>query len=133
MWRGWDFPTLGLAGARYGASARRFYNTPHGVANAILLPHVMRFNAEATGEKYRDIARAMGVRVEALSLTAAREAAVEAVCQLNRDVGIPGHLREVGVRKGYSGAGPAALADVCTGGNPREASWRISSGYIRRR
>nr|VXZ92757.1 Lactaldehyde reductase [Klebsiella pneumoniae] len=50
MWRGWDFPTLGLAGARYGASARRFYNTPHGVANAILLPHVMRFNAEATGE-----------------------------------------------------------------------------------
>lgn len=59
----------------------------------------MRFNAEATGEKYRDIARAMGVRVEALSLTAAREAAVEAVCQLNRDVGIPGHLREVGVRK----------------------------------
>ncbi len=76
-----------------------FYNTPHGVANAILLPHVMRFNAEATGEKYRDIARAMGVRVEALSLTAAREAAVEAVCQLNRDVGIPGHLREVGVRK----------------------------------
>ncbi len=90
------------------------------MANAILLPHVMRFNAEATGEKYRDIARAMGVRVEALSLTAAREAAVEAVCQLNRDVGIPGHLREVGVRKqDYSGAGRAALADVCTGGSPR--------------
>ncbi len=100
-----------------------FYNTPHGVANAILLPHVMRFNAEATGEKYRDIARAMGVRVEALSLTAAREAAVEAVCQLNRDVGIPGHLREVGVRKeDIPALVQAALADVCTGGNPREAS-----------
>ena len=100
-----------------------FYNTPHGVANAILLPHVMRFNAEATGEKYRDIARAMGVRVEALSLTAAREAAVEAVCQLNRDVGIPGHLREVGVRKeDIPALAQAALADVCTGGNPREAS-----------
>ncbi len=114
----WAWP-----GARYGASARRFYNTPHGVANAILLPHVMRFNAEATGEKYRDIARAMGVRVEALSLTAAREAAVEAVCQLNRDVGIPGHLREVGVRKeDIPALAQAALADVCTGGNPREAS-----------
>ena len=100
-----------------------FYNTPHGVANAILLPHVMRFNAEATGEKYRDIARAMGVRVEALSLTAAREAAVEAVCQLNRDVGIPGHLREVGVRKeDIPALAQAALEDVCTGGNPREAS-----------
>ena len=100
-----------------------FYDTPHGVANAILLPHVMRFNAEATGEKYRDIARAMGVRVEALSLTAAREAAVEAVCQLNRDVGIPGHLREVGVRKeDIPALAQAALADVCTGGNPREAS-----------
>ncbi len=83
----------------------------------------MRFNAEATGEKYRDIARAMGVRVEALSLTAAREAAVEAVCQLNRDVGIPGHLREVGVRKeDIPALARAALADVCTGGNPREAS-----------
>ena len=99
------------------------YDMPHGVANAILLPHVMRFNAEATGEKYRDIARAMGVRVEALSLTAAREAAVEAVCQLNRDVGIPGHLREVGVRKeDIPALAQAALADVCTGGNPREAS-----------
>ncbi len=84
----------------------------------------MRFNAEATGEKYRDIARAMGVRVEALSLTAAREAAVEAVCQLNRDVGIPGHLREVGVRKeDIPALAQAALADVCTGGlAPREAS-----------
>ena len=95
----------------------------HGMANAILLPHVMRFNAEATGEKYRDIARAMGVRAEALSLIAAREAAVEAVNELNRDVGIPGHLREVGVRKeDIPALAQAALEDVCTGGNPREAS-----------
>ncbi len=58
-----------------------------------------------------------------VSLTAAREAAVEAVCQLNRDVGIPGHLREVGVRKeDIPALAQAALADVCTGGNPREAS-----------
>ncbi|STT56339.1 Lactaldehyde reductase [Klebsiella pneumoniae] len=107
-----------------------FYNTPHGVANAILLPHVMRFNAEATGEKYRDIARAMGVRVEALSLTAAREAAVEAVCQLNRDVGIPGHLaaRWASGKRIFPALAQAALADVCTGGNPREAS---PGGYRR--
>ncbi len=64
----------------------------------------------------------MGVRVEALSLTAAREAAVEAVCQLNRDVGIPGHLREVGVRKRIFRRWPRRRWRMCTGGNPREAS-----------
>lgn len=66
-----------------------FYNTPHGVANAILLPHIMRYNAEYTGEKFRDIARAMGEKVEGISLSEARNAAVEAVFTLNRDVGIP--------------------------------------------
>ncbi len=75
----------------------------------------------------------MGVRVEALSLTAAREAAVEAVCQLNRDVGIPGHLREVGVRK----EDIPALARGGAGGcvyrrQPARGERRISSGYIRR-
>ena len=77
-----------------------FYNTPHGVANAILLPHVMHYNAEYTGEKFRDIARVMGVKVEGLTLEEARKAAVDAVFALNRDVGIPPHLRDVGyVRK----------------------------------
>ena len=100
-----------------------FYNTPHGVANAILLPHVMRYNAEFTQQKFRDIARAMGVKVEELSLDAARDAAVEAVFALNRDVGIPGHLRDVGVLKeDIPALAQAALDDVCTGGNPREAS-----------
>ncbi len=75
----------------------------------------------------------MGVRVEALSLSAARLAAVEAVCQLNRDVGIPGHLREVGVRKeDIPALAQAALADVCTGGTRARRAWPISSGYIRR-
>ena len=100
-----------------------FYNTPHGVANAILLPHVMQYNAEFTGEKFRDIARAMGVKVENLTLEEARKAAVDAVFALNRDVGIPLHLRDVGVRKDDIPAlAQAAFDDVCTGGNPREAS-----------
>lgn len=100
-----------------------FYNTPHGVANAILLPHIMRYNAEYTGEKFRDIARAMGEKVETLSLAQARNAAVDAVYALNRDVGIPLHLRDVGVRKeDIPALAQAAFDDVCTGGNPREAS-----------
>lgn len=100
-----------------------FYNTPHGVANAILLPHIMRYNAECTDDKFRDIARAMGVKVEGLNLTQARHAAVDAVFTLNHDVGIPLHLRDVGVRQeDISALAQAAFDDVCTGGNPREAS-----------
>ncbi|MBJ3592364.1 lactaldehyde reductase [Salmonella enterica subsp. enterica serovar Saintpaul] len=100
-----------------------FYNTPHGVANAILLPHVMQYNAEYTGEKFRDIARVMGVKVENLTLEEACKAAVDAVFALNRDVGIPSHLRDVGVRKDDIPAlAKAAFDDVCTGGNPREAN-----------
>lgn len=100
-----------------------FYNTPHGVANAILLPHVMRYNAASTGEKFRDIARAMGRAVEHLTLDEARAAAVDAVFALNRDVGIPENLRAVGVRKeDIPALAQAAFDDVCTGGNPREAS-----------
>ncbi|HCM9653925.1 TPA: lactaldehyde reductase [Enterobacter kobei] len=100
-----------------------FYNTPHGVANAVLLPHIMRYNAEYTGDKFRDIARAMGVKVEGLSLADARSAAIDAVLTLNRDVGIPLHLRDVGVQQADIPAlAQAALDDVCTGGNPRGAS-----------
>lgn len=96
-----------------------FYNTPHGVANAILLPHVMRYNAEFTGEKFRDIARVMGVKVEELTLAEARKAAVDAVFALNRDVGIPLHLRDVGVRKeDIPALAQAAFDDVCTGEIP---------------
>lgn len=80
-------------------------------------------NADFTGEKYRDIARVMGVKVEGMSLEEARNAAVEAVFALNRDVGIPPHLRDVGVRKeDIPTLAQAALDDVCTGGNPREAT-----------
>lgn len=101
-----------------------FYNVPHGVANAILLPQVMAWNADYTGEKYRHIARAMGVSdVETLSLAQARQAAVAAVKQLCRDVGIPASLRDVGLKQDDVPAlAQAALEDVCTGGNPREAT-----------
>lgn len=101
-----------------------FYNVPHGVANAILLPQVMAWNADYTGEKYRHIARAMGLsEVETLSLAQAREAAVAAVKQLCRDVGIPASLRDVGLNpEDVPALAQAALEDVCTGGNPREAT-----------
>lgn len=101
-----------------------FYNVPHGVANAILLPQVMAWNADYTGEKYRHIARAMGLsEVETLSLAQAREAAVAAVKQLCRDVGIPASLRDVGLKpEDVPALAQAALEDVCTGGNPREAT-----------
>ncbi|MEX5412414.1 lactaldehyde reductase [Atlantibacter hermannii] len=100
-----------------------FYDTPHGVANAILLPHVMRYNADYTGEKYRAIAQAMGVDVQGMSIAQAREAAIGAVEALNRDVGIPASLRDVGAREqDVAELAQAALADVCTGGNPREAT-----------
>jgi lactaldehyde reductase len=101
-----------------------FYGTPHGVANAILLPVIMTYNAGCTGEKYRDIAAAMGVDdVNNFSLSEVRQAAIDAVYQLNSDVGIPARLRDVGMSAGdIDELAEAALADVCTGGNPREAN-----------
>ncbi|EHZ6872201.1 lactaldehyde reductase [Providencia rettgeri] len=101
-----------------------FYNTPHGVANAILLPHVMSYNADYTGEKYRDIARAMGVKnIDAFSLQEARNTAIAAVFALNKDVGIPEKLREIGMKlEDIPSLAQAAFDDVCTGGNPRDAT-----------
>ncbi|KAF7600740.1 MAG: lactaldehyde reductase [Candidatus Dactylopiibacterium carminicum] len=101
-----------------------FYDTPHGVANALLLPTVMEFNAPASGEKYRDIARAMGVSdTEAMSQAQYREAACKAVRQLALDVGIPQHLAEIGAREADLPAlANAAYRDVCTPGNPRDVS-----------
>ena len=97
------------------------YDTPHGVANAVILPTVMEYNAEATGEKYRDIAKAMGVcGVDAMSLDEARKAAVEAVRKLSSDVGIPATLTEVGVKEeDIDFLADSAMADACTPGNPK--------------
>lgn len=99
------------------------YSAPHGVANGILLAPVMAFNAEATGEKYRDIAAAFGVDVDKLDLEEARTAAVAAVAALTRDLGNPVSLREIGAKEeDLPALAQAAYDDVCAGGNPRTAT-----------
>lgn len=100
------------------------YDTPHGVANAIILPTVMEYNAPATGEKYREIARAMGVAgVDAMSEAEYRKAAVDAVRALSKDVGIPAKLSDVGVKEeDVQFLSESALADACTPGNPKDTS-----------
>lgn len=99
------------------------YDTPHGVANAIILPTVMEYNAPATGEKYRDIAKAMGVSgVDAMTLDEARKAAVDAVKQLSQDVGIPADLKEIVKPEDVDFLAQSAYDDACRPGNPRETS-----------
>ena len=97
------------------------YDTPHGVANAILLPTVMEYNAEATGEKYRDIAKAMGVEgVDEMSLEDARKAAVAAVKQLSEDVGIPKDLKNIVKEEDLDFLAQSAMNDACRPGNPKD-------------
>ena len=99
------------------------YDTPHGVANAIILPTVMEYNAPATGEKYRNIATAMGViGVEAMSIEEARAAAINAVKQLSADVGIPANLKDIVKPEDIDFLSESAYADACRPGNPRETS-----------
>ncbi|WP_273381858.1 lactaldehyde reductase [Actinobacillus porcinus] len=101
-----------------------YYDTPHGIANAVLLPYVMDFNKGFTGEKYREIARAMGVQgVDQMSPEEYRNAAVNAVKQLAKDVGIPEKLSAIGVQEADLPAlSVDAFNDVCTGGNPRDCT-----------
>ncbi len=100
------------------------YDTPHGVANAIILPTVMAYNAPATGEKYRDIAKAMGVSgVDAMTLEEAREAAVEAVKKLSADVGIPSDLKDIVKPEDVDFLAQSAYDDACRPGNPRDTSF----------
>ena len=97
------------------------YDTPHGVANAILLPTVMEYNAEATGEKYRDIARAMGVEgVDKMTLDEARKAAVDAVRKLSEDVGIPKTLRGIVKEEDLDFLAQSAMDDARRPGNPKD-------------
>ena len=99
------------------------YDTPHGVANAIILPTVMEYNADATGEKYREIARAMGVKnVDSMSVDEYRKAAVDAVRQLSRDVGIPGDLKEIVKPEDIPFLAQSAYDDACRPGNPKNTS-----------
>ena len=99
------------------------YDTPHGVANAILLPTVMEYNAEATGEKYREIARAMGVEgVDNMSQEEYRKAACDAVKKLSSDVGIPADLKDIVKAEDLDFLSESAYADACRPGNPKETS-----------
>ncbi|MBE6103060.1 MAG: lactaldehyde reductase [Selenomonas sp.] len=100
------------------------YDIPHGTACAILLAPVLKFNAPATGERYREVARAMGVEgVDAMSQEEYRQAAIDAVAKLSADVGIPTKLSELGVQeKDIDFLAESALADACTPGNPRDVT-----------
>lgn len=99
------------------------YDTPHGVANAIILPTVMEYNAPATGEKYRNIAKAMGVSgVDEMTLDEARAAAINAVKKLSADVGIPADLKSIVKREDLDFLAESAYADACRPGNPRDTS-----------
>ena len=99
------------------------YDTPHGVANAILLPSIMEYNAECTGDKYRDIAKAMGVEgTDAMSIEDARKAAVDAVAALAEKVGIPKDLKGILKEEDVQFLSESAFADACRPGNPKDTS-----------
>ena len=125
---GMAFSNVGLGvvhGMAHPLSA--FYDTPHGVANAVLLPYVMEFNKDYTGEKYREIALSWVLKgVDEMSQEEYRNAAIEAVRQLSKDVNIPQTLKEIGVKEeDLPALAQAAMADVCTGGNPRPCTYEL--------
>ena len=97
------------------------YDTPHGVANAIILPTVMEYNADAVGEKFRDVAKAMGVEgTENMSEAEYKKAAVDAVKKLSEDVGIPKDLKEIVKPEDVDFLSQSAMDDACRPGNPRD-------------
>ena len=121
---GMGFSNVGLGIVHSMAHALgAVYDTPHGVANAILLPTVMEYNADATGDKYKYIAKAMGVKgVEDMTQEEYRKAAVDAVKKLSADVGIPADLKEIVKEEDIQFLAESAYADACAPGNPKDAS-----------
>ncbi len=119
---GMGFSNVGLGIVHSMAhSLGAVYDTPHGVANAILLPTVMEYNAPETGEKYREIARAMGVEgTDQMTQEEYRRAAVDAVRQLSRDVGIPADLKDIAKEEDVLFLSESAMADACRPGNPKD-------------
>ena len=109
------------------------YDTPHGVANAILLPTVMEYNAEATGEKLKYVAIAMGVEgVEKMSQKEYRKAAVDAVKKLSKDVGIPADLKAIVKPEDLDFLTQSAMDDACRPGNPKEPTFEdIKNLYLK--
>ena len=120
---GMGFSNVGLGIVHSMAhSLGAVYDTPPGVANAILLPAVMEYNADATGDKYKYIAKAMGVEgTEDMSQEEYRKAAVDAVRQLSIDVGIPQDLKEIVKEEDIQFLSESAAADACAPGNPKDA------------
>ena len=121
---GMGFSNVGLGIVHSMAHALgAVYDTPHGVANAILLPTVMEYNAPFTGDKYKYIAKAMGVEgVENMTQEEYRKAAVDAVKKLSSDVGIPANLKEIAKEEDVQFLSESAYADACRPGNPRDTS-----------
>lgn len=121
---GMGFSNVGLGIVHSMAHALgAVYDTPHGVANAILLPTVMEYNAPFTGDKYKYIAKAMGVEgVENMTQEEYRKAAVDAVKKLSSDVGIPTNLKEIAKEDDVQFLSESAYADACRPGNPRDTS-----------
>lgn len=122
---GMGFSNVGLGlvhGMAHPLSA--WYNIPHGVACAALLPTVMKYNKAFTGEKYRDIAKVLNVEgAETLTIEEVRDAACAAIDQMSKDVGIPATISELGVKaEDITKIAADALKDVCTPGNPRDTS-----------
>ena len=120
---GMGFSNVGLGSAHSMAhTLGAVYDTPHGVACAMMLPIVMEYNADCTGEKYREIARAMGVKgVDDMSVEEYRKAAIDAVAQLSVDVGIPTKLEAI-KEDDLDFLAESAHADACAPGNPKDAS-----------
>ncbi len=120
---GMGFSNVGLGIAHSMAhTLGAVYDTPHGVACAMMLPIVMEFNQEATGEKYREIARAMGVKnVDSMSTEEYRKAAIDAVRQLGKDVGIPEKLEQI-KESDLNFLANSAKNDACAPGNPKDAT-----------
>ena len=120
---GMGFSNVGLGIAHSMAhTLGAVYDTPHGVACAMMLPIVMEYNQECTGEKYREIARAMGVKgVDAMTQEEYRKAAIDAVKQLSEDVGIPSKLDAI-KEEDLQFLADSAFADACAPGNPKDAS-----------
>ena len=120
---GMGFSNVGLGIAHSMAhTLGAVYDTPHGVACAMMLPIVMEYNQECTGEKYREIARAMGVaNVDSMSQDEYRKAAVDAVKKLSADVGIPSVLEAI-KEEDLPFLAESAHADACAPGNPKDAS-----------
>jgi len=122
---GMGFSNVGLGlvhGMAHPLSA--WYNIPHGVACASLLPTIMKYNKDFTGEKYREIAFVLGIEgAETMSLEDVRDAACQAIDQLSKDVGIPATISELGVKEeDIPAISKDALNDVCTPGNPRDTT-----------